>query len=197
MRTFLGLTVIIGGSLLASSFASAQRSGGPGSADPDDLVVRMMAFDKDKDGKLARAELTDSRLLRIFERADADKDGAVTREELAALAAKERSDDRGFGPGGPGGPGRPGGGPGGPRMGPSRPGEVLPVMLQTRLGLSAEQRSQIELLQKDVDARLAKILTEGQQEQLKEMRNRGPGGPGGGPPGGRGRPGGGPPDGPR
>ncbi len=55
----------------------------------------MMEFDKDKDGKLTRAEVTDERLIRLFNRADADKDGTVTREELTALAAPGARHDRG------------------------------------------------------------------------------------------------------
>jgi hypothetical protein len=193
--------------LFAASFAVAQRPGGQGavakSAQADELVARMMAFDKDKDGKLSKAELTDERLHRLFDRADTNKDGTVTKEELAALAEREPANDRG----GPPGFGPPGGGPGG-FMGPPRPGEILPPMLQQRLRLTAEQKTQLEDLQKDVDARLEKILNDDQWKQLKEMRERGPGGfgppRGGRPPGGGGpppRPGGEapppPPDGPR
>ena len=198
MRTLIGIA-LMSGALLAASMAVAQRpDGGPGadrkSAGADDLVARMMEFDKDGDGKLTKAEVTDARLNRLFDRADADKDGSVTKAELSALAAREPATSRG-GPGG--GPG--GGGPGGPMMGgPPRPGEVLPSMLQQRLNLSAAQKAQIDDLQKDVDARLEKILTTEQRAQLKEMRQRGPGGFG--PPGGGRRPGGPgggpPPDGP-
>jgi hypothetical protein len=91
---------------------------------------------------------------------------------------------------------RPAGGPGGPRfMMMPRPGEVLPAPLQNMLGLTDDQKKQIAELQKDVDATVEKILTEEQRKQLKEMRDRGPGGFG--PPGGRpGGPGGfGPPPG--
>jgi spore coat protein CotH len=89
-----------------------------------------------------------------------------------------------------GGPGM--GGPGGMRVfAMPRPGEVLPAPLHEMLGLTAEQKKQLAELQKDVDGKLEKILTESQNKQLKEMRDRGPGGPGGfGPPGGGG-PGGG------
>jgi EF hand len=198
MRTTIGISLICG-LLVAAAFAMAQRPGGqdapPRQSEGDDLVPRMMAFDKDGDGKLTKAEVTDARLLRLFDRADANKDGTVTKEELTALAAKEEVANRG---GGPGGFGPPGGGPGGPMMVPMRPGEVLPGMFQQRLRLSAEQKSQVEDLQKDVDARLAKILTSEQNAQLKEIRSRGPGGFG---PPGRGRPPGSggdgpPPDGP-
>jgi hypothetical protein len=101
------------------------------------------------------------------------------------------------GPGGPGGP--PPGAPGGPRRGfgrPPRPGEILPEMLQNRLNLSDTQKVQLAKLQKDVDTKLAKILTADQNKQLEEMKAHGPGGPRGpgrGPgPGGPGGPGGGP-----
>ncbi len=101
----------------------------------------------------------------------------------------------------PGGPGDRG--PGGvlaadvwlsPRAGfvrspPAPAGNVEP-------GCQPEEASRDESYMKDVDAKLAKILTDEQKTQLKEMRpGRGPGGPGGGP-GGRGGPGGGPGDGP-
>jgi hypothetical protein len=160
-------------------------------ADVQDLVSRMMAFDANKDGTLTRDEVTDRRLLRLFDRADVDKGGVVTKDELAAVAEKEHAEDRGGPPGfGPPGFRPPGGGPGGP---PWRPGQVLPRFLQEGLGLSSEQRAQVEALQKEVDARLDKILTESQRRRLGEMR---PGGPGGmGFPGRRGRPGGGPPPG--
>jgi hypothetical protein len=110
------------------------------------IVQRMMAFDKNKDGKLTKDEVTDARLHRLFDLADTNKDGIVTKEELMALAAKLEAeegldDEPGFpgrrgrprggrGPGGPGGPGGPDdrgpggpGGPGGPDdRGPGGPG---------------------------------------------------------------------------
>jgi hypothetical protein len=199
IRTGLLLTC---GLLLAVSFAVAQRpEGGPGAArnpaGADDFVARMMEFDKDHDGKLTRSEVTDERLHRLFDRADANKDGIVTKEELTALAIKEPTNDRGgppgFGPpGGPPGFGPPGSGPGGRMMGPPRPGEILPLMLQNRLRLTADQKKELEDLQKEVDAKLEKILNVEQRTLLKEMRERGPGGfglPGGGRrPGGNGPP---------
>jgi hypothetical protein len=205
-RYLLGSVISV--SLTASVFLAAQEpgerqrttakaSGGSG------IVARMMRYDKNKDGKLQKSEVTDQRLKRMFDQADADKDGTLTNEELTAFAAKEQTKARaarGGGPGGfgpPGGDGPPGfGGPAGPGMGPPRPGEILPRFLRERLELSAAQEKQIEDLQKDVDARLEKILTAEQRAQLKEMRSRRPGGfgppgfggPGGPPPGGEGFP---------
>jgi hypothetical protein len=167
------------------------------SATGDDLVTRMMEFDKDKDGKLTKDEVTDKRLHRLFARSDANNDGTVTKEELARLAAKAESNSRGrsfgFGP--------PGGGPGGFMMMPPRPGEILSPMAQQRLRLSPEQKAQLASIQKEVDERLDKILSDEQKKQLEEMRQRGPGGfgpRGDGPPGGFGPGGAGPlGDGPR
>jgi Spy/CpxP family protein refolding chaperone len=93
---------------------------------------------------------------------------------------------KGEGKGRPGGPGGPGGGFGGPRP---KPGTILPGPMQESLKLTADQKKQIDELQKVVDEKLAKILTEEQKKQLKEMAERpiggfgrpgGPGGPGGG-----------------
>jgi hypothetical protein len=162
----------------------------------------MMKHDKNSDGKLQKSEVTDQRLKRLFDQADADKDGTLSKEELTAFAAKEQSKvrsarggGRGFGPpgggprgDGPPGFGPPGGGPGGPGMAPPRPGEILPRFVRERLELSAEQEKQIQDLQKEVDAKLEKILSADQREQLREMRTRGPGGFGPRGPGGPGGP---------
>ncbi|HET6327527.1 MAG TPA: EF-hand domain-containing protein [Planctomycetaceae bacterium] len=159
----------------------------------DAIVSQLMAFDKNKDGKLTRDEVTDERLQRLFDRADANKDGVVTKEELSAFATKLAAEEsagggrgRGFGPGGPGGPGSFGG--------PPRPGQILPPFLQQELKLTADQKQQITSLQKEVDEKLDKVLTDEQKKQLKDMRR----GPGGGRRGrrGPGRPGPDGPDGP-
>jgi hypothetical protein len=68
-----------------------------------------------------------------------------------------------------------------------RPGEVMTSFQQARLKLSADQKKEIEGLQKETDTLLEKSLTEAQRKQLKEVRDaiaRG----GFGPPGGFGGP---------
>lgn len=100
----------------------------------------------------------------------------------------------GFPPGGPGGfgpPGGPGGSPpGGPSGGgfppdgpsdggpPGRPGgvqpsaaEASPLSILDLLRLTAEQKPQVETLQKELDTKLAKVLTEEQNKQLKDTRD--------------------------
>lgn len=93
----------------------------------------------------------------------------------------------GFGqPGGKGGfPGQPGGKGGfGGGFGRMQPGQIMPVFLQDQLKLTDAQKKDVEALQKDVDAKLDKLLTDDQKKMLKELKDRGPGGPGGFPGGG-------------
>ena len=77
------------------------------------FVEKMMAFNKAKDGKLTKKEVTDPRLHGLFDRADTDKDGVVTKEELEALFAKEGGAAGGGPSGDKGGKGK-GKGPNGP-----------------------------------------------------------------------------------
>jgi hypothetical protein len=95
---------------------------------------------------------------------------------------KDKGDFKGE-KGGPGGPGGKGG------FGPPPLGQVMPVFVQDQLKLTDAQKKDLEAIQKEVDAKMEKLLTEDQKKAYKEMKERGPGrGPGG--PGG---PGGNPP----
>jgi Ca2+-binding EF-hand superfamily protein len=97
------------------------RGGGePGetpATSPAELTSMLMAFDANKDGVLTRVELPE-RLQPIFDRADTNKDGKLTVDEItmSASASSPQSmgragrdggegGDRGRGPGGRGGPG--------------------------------------------------------------------------------------------
>ena len=104
---------------------------------------------------------------------------------------KDKGDFKGE-KGGPGGAGGKGG------FGPPPVGQVMPVFAQEQLKLTDAQKKDLEAIQKEVDARIEKLLTEDQKKAFKEMKERGPGpgrGPGGRPgaPGGPGGPGGNPP----
>ena len=171
----------------------AQQPGGKDYSNSS-IVVKMMAFNKKKDGKLTKKEVTDPRLHRLFDMADTNKDGIVTREELMALAAKLDAEfgpgDKGFGKdkGPPDGKGPFGKGP----KGPPRPGQILPPFLQEMLNLTPEQKKQLDDLQKEVDAKLGKILTDDQKKQLQDfVPKKGPKGKG---PDGKGPDGKEPPD---
>jgi hypothetical protein len=206
----IGSMVAVGGAIISPAFkAKAQER--PGSSGPS---ARLMAFDKNRDGKLTSAEVTDGRLAPLFDQIDTNHDGTLTKAEIDSFFSRHApagggggqpgfGGPGGFGPGGPGGFGGPGG-PGGRFGGPPKPGQVLPDFVQERLNLSAKQKSDLAALQAEVDSKLAKILTSEQRKQLAEMPRRGPGGPGGpgfgpGGPGafrGPGGPGGFGPDGP-
>ena len=91
--------------------------------------------------------------------------------------------------------GEKGGGKGGPPRGPRPPiGGIVPPHIVEELGFTDAQKKDLADLQKEVDTRLGKILTDDQKKQLAEMRDRGPG-PRGGPDGERGGDKGGPPGG--
>jgi hypothetical protein len=183
--------------------AVAQLTGQPPAQtqDSSSIVTRMMEFNKKKDGKLTREEVTDPRLLRLFDQADANKDGVVTREELQALAAKMQAEfGQGGDKGGPGGKGDKGfkgkggkgkgpDGPGGFGGGQGQPGVILAPFVRDQLNLTEDQRKQITELQKNIDAKLGEILTDAQKAQLKDMADSGPSGFGP-PPKGKGGPGG-------
>jgi Ca2+-binding EF-hand superfamily protein len=85
---------------------------GAPAASADELIDTLMSFDRNGDGKLDRAEVPD-RFQGLFDRADADKDGTLTRDELKQSAnatvqegsarGRGEGDGRGFGRGrGPG-----------------------------------------------------------------------------------------------
>lgn len=63
--------------------------GGPNNApSAAELVTRLLEFDTNKDGKLSKAEAP-GRLQGIFERADENRDGFLTRDELTKYAESQ------------------------------------------------------------------------------------------------------------
>src|SRR5579863_8136856 len=192
----MGLVLVLAAVQLTAQESAEKPAQAKKDYSESSIVKRMMAFNKKNDGKLTKEEVTDPRLHRLFDLADANKDGVVTKEELTALAAKMDAEygqggDKGFGcPKGPGGKGKKGfgGGPGGS----AKPGEILSGRVQDDLKLTSAQKQKLKNLQKKVDDRLAMVFTDQQKQQLKDSGERGPGGFGG-PGGGFGGPGGGGP----
>ncbi len=190
--TFFVTLMAISVSTAFAQPGGGEKDGGRGRGGPGGTVEagvkRLMAYDEDKNGELSADEMKEDRLKALFERADADKSGSVTTQELTDMFTKDAANRRG-GPGG--GPGGPGGGRG---FAPPRPGVLLPPFLREQLNLTPEQQTAIDDLQKEVDEKMAKILTDEQRKQITEMGQRfgrgGPGGPGGGPRGEGGGPGG-------
>jgi len=168
MRLFLMTATFAAALCLAVSVSEAQsgKKGSGKSETVDEFVAKLMAFNKAKDGKLTKAELTDARLHALFERADANKDGVVTRAELEALFQREKLAGGGFGEKGKDGFGDKKGFKG---IAPPQPGTILSPFVQDALNLTEAQRQKLAELQKDVDAKLDKILTPEQKTQLREF----------------------------
>jgi hypothetical protein len=70
-------------------------------ATPDDVVTRLMSFDRNNDGKIAPSELPE-RMQPLVVRGDADSDGTLDAKEVRtlALAPTAPATARGFQPGG-------------------------------------------------------------------------------------------------
>src|SRR5271165_7076431 len=90
MTVGLGL-IVVASACLAQQAEREPPSAKQSSVDP--IVNRLLAFDKNNDGKLTKDEIGDVRLHRLFDRADANKEGVVTKEELVALATEMVADD--------------------------------------------------------------------------------------------------------
>ncbi|TWU32197.1 EF-hand domain-containing protein [Novipirellula artificiosorum] len=119
-------------------------------------------------------------IIQLFTLADVNRDSSVTKAELTAVL-QNQSRGNPFGGGGP--PPQAGnfgqanqqaqnqppqdGGPQGP---PPTPGQVLPESVAQSLNLTDRQKRILAALQADVDKRLAAMLTDEQEEQLKNYR---------------------------
>jgi hypothetical protein len=139
--------------------------GGPGGFGIGNFQAKplLAALDTDKDGKLSKEELI-AGVKKFFADCDKEKKGSLTEAQLVEGFNRILPRPPGF-PGGPGGFG-----------GPPQAGQILPGGVKERLNLTDEQKKQLEQLQKEVDDKLAKILTDEQKKTLRQ-----PFGPGGGP----------------
>jgi outer membrane protein assembly factor BamB len=167
----------------AADFTGGGFPGGPGGGGPGRFVPP-------QPGQIMPAFFQERFNLTPEQKEQVDKIQNDVDAKLARLLTDEQKSQLKDSPQG----GRGGGGPGAFGR-PPQPGQILSQPVQETLKLNAEQKQQLDALQKDVDSRLAKLLTDEQNNQLKEMRDmfgRGPGGPGGfgGGRGGRGGPGG-------
>ncbi len=104
----IGAFMVMALSIGAAWFAEAQpggkkkgdKKGGFGTRPAETeaaFLGKIFAFDKDKNGSLTKDEVYDTRLHGLLERADSNKDGSVSREELQALFARENVTASGFG----------------------------------------------------------------------------------------------------
>jgi hypothetical protein len=73
------------------------KKGGPGQRlTTEQIVERILSFDKNGDGKLTKDELPE-RMQYLFEKGDANKDGVLDKEEIRNLATTLSQDGFGFG----------------------------------------------------------------------------------------------------
>jgi hypothetical protein len=101
-------SALFAGLVLAGASAAqppGQKEGPPtGPAEPspigvDDIVKRIMAFDKDQKGKVTKADLPE-RMQFLIELGDTNKDGALNKDEIRKLATKLELGQGEFGFGG-------------------------------------------------------------------------------------------------
>lgn len=181
--------------------APGGRGDGRRGLNSDEIVERLMSFDKNKDGKVTKDELPE-RMQDLIAKGDTNKDGALDKDEIKKLAADLARDQsfRGFdAPRGPGGfrpgDGR-GGAPGGFRPGDGfRPGGGAERALD-ELKLSEKKRDQAEatlradrenirklmdLAHSDLLLKMNEVLSADEFKKFKAATDRqlpaGPGGP--------------------
>jgi EF hand domain-containing protein len=154
----------------------------------DDIVERIMSFDKNKDGKITKDELPE-RMQDLIARGDTNKDGALDQEEVKKLAADLARDptfpgfaDRrgpgdGFGPRGRGGRG--GFGPGG---GLERALSDLKLPDKKKEAAEAIVRAHqagipklMDLARADLLLKLKGVLSEEEFKNIKASLDRAPG----------------------
>jgi Ca2+-binding EF-hand superfamily protein len=113
---------------------------------PDELAAMLMAFDKNKDGKLKKAEVPE-RLQGVFARADENKDGVLTADEIKKAAAAQPQPTAARGREGEGRAGEPG------RGGPPRRDALFAALDQDGNGaLSADEIAAAPSSLKKLDA---------------------------------------------
>lgn len=154
----------------------------------DETIDRILTFDKNKDGKIAKDELPE-RMQDLVAKGDTNKDGALDKDEIRALAttlAREGGLQGRDGRGGPGAGPRPG--PGGP-AGPRGPGGAIDRALGN-LNLADKKKDQAEavvkahqesvrrlmdLARSDLLLKMKEVLSEQEYKTFKEALERQPG----------------------
>jgi hypothetical protein len=165
--------------------------------DADQIVERLMSFDKNKDGKVTKDELPE-RLQNLIARGDTNKDGALDRDEIKKLAADLAKDGFGFGFGGRGGRGNAFGGFGGrgagfggfgsrgagfgPRGGTQRALDDLNLPAKTKDKAEAVVKAHqenvhklLELARTDLLVKMKDVLSESEYKKFKATLERLPG----------------------
>jgi hypothetical protein len=151
----------------------------PAPVSVDDIVEHIMAFDKNKDGKVTKDELPE-RMHHLIALGDTNKDGALDKDEVKKLVTGLTS-----APGGPGGvraltldrvdvrfgPGPGPGGPGGFAVGGAiRSGAGAIEGVVDDLKLSDKKKDQALAAVKAHEDRVARLMDEARSELLQKMK---------------------------
>jgi hypothetical protein len=147
------------------------RGGFGGGLTVDQIVDRLMAFDKNKDGKITKDELPE-RMQGLIAKGDTNKDGALDKDEIRKMASTLGQDTfagafggrRGAGAGFGGPKGRFGGG--GPRGGPGAPQAAL-----ADLNLSGKTKEKAEAVLKTHQESVRKLLEMTRSDLLVKMKD--------------------------
>jgi hypothetical protein len=178
------------------------KSGGRGGRgiSADDIIDRIMSFDKNKDGKITKDELPE-RMQFLIERGDTNKDGALDRDEVKKLAADLARDGfrgfdgfggrGGFGPGGFGGRGGPGGFGPPPGFGPGPGARADRALNDLKLSDKTKDKAEaiikaheesvrklLDLARGDLLLKMKDVLSEQEYKNFKDALERQPGPPG-------------------
>jgi hypothetical protein len=161
-----------------SAKAGNRAGGGKGARgnrglNTDQIVERLLSFDKNKDGKLTKDELPE-RMQDLIAKGDANKDGALDKDEIKALAAKLATE--GFA-GGAGGRGAQGGGFRGALAGFGGFGGGLTFLagqksVQDELKMTTEQAAKVKELAGKQREDLAGLRDLSREEHQKKMEER-------------------------
>jgi hypothetical protein len=164
------LTIALMGTLGFYGFSLAQPPGGPrgGRNGPgvstDDLIQRILRYDKDKDGKVSKNELPD-RMQHLLDMGDTNKDGFLDKDEIKALAERLNKDTP-RGPGGPGG--QPG--PGGPGFGPPPGGPDGLARILEDLNLPEKTMDKADAIVRAHQRKMRRLMDQAREDLLKEMK---------------------------
>src|SRR5262245_22345723 len=139
----------------------------------DEIVERILSFDKNKDGKVTKDELPE-RMHHLITLGDTNKDGALDREEIKKLVTAG-----GFGPRGEFntfiqkkgiGAGRPGPGPLGAGPGPLGPIFDRVEEVVDDLKLSGKKQDQAKATVKAYQENVRKLMDQARAELLQKMK---------------------------
>jgi hypothetical protein len=163
------------------------RGGGPGGGfgrglTVDQIVERIMSFDKNNDGKVTKEELPE-RMQHLIAMGDTNKDGALDKNEIRELATTLAAFFETAGPRGPGGfgPGGFGGGRPGPRGGAQAALDDLKLSKKTRTkaeSIIKAHQEKVRQLQdqarSDLLAKMKEVLSEEDLKTFTEALDRQP-----------------------